>query len=239
MTQGFVALGQPALSAATLTAIELRVAPRAGLAGAAARAGRSLIRPRLSKFIPYIGIAITAAELYDAFVEGYNEAEVDYDKMAREIYDAEDIAVFRGAFTEARTRFLASPVGQTATRNQHKFILIPSQVMPTIAIVDLEGIALHGNVLTWDPAGAPARRRAAISGLGPAGQITLSNGTSVRASWEEYPFAVTIGPRNLNLVPVHVRPVPLRENWVQGGFITAANLTQGFIPGGQVHVYVV
>ena len=47
--------------------------------------------------------------------------------------------------------------------------LIPSVLMPEIARVDAQGMALHGRYLTWSPQGAKARRRAATSGKGPAG----------------------------------------------------------------------
>ena len=235
MTNGAVVLGRPALSASTMTAIQRRVAPRAGLAAAAARAGQSLVRPRWSKFIPYIGLAITAYQGYGAFMAGYNETEVDWEKMEQGLYDAEDLAVFRTGYRETRAAFSGSTAGVEADRARQKVILIPSQAMPMIAVVDLQGIALHGRVLTWDPAGAPARRRAAISGRGPAGPITLADGTTVRGSWEEYPFAVTRGPRPIR---AHTDRVPLIENWIQGGFITAANREQTFIPGDTVHVHI-
>lgn len=59
--------------------------------------------------------------------------------------------------------------------------------------------------------------------------------TMVRGSWEEYPFAATSAAR----AGFVVDRVPLRENWIQGGFIRAAGMVQGFHPGDSVGCYIV
>ena len=155
MTTGFVQLSAPALSTATIARIYERVAPRAGLAGAVRQAGGTLVRPRWYKVIPLFGEAATVISVGSAFISGFNEAEVDWDKLENGIYDASDMAVFRGAFTEAQTRFLTSDAGLEADRSGSKYILIALHVMPYIAAVDAEGIGVFGSVLEWDP---PSRR---------------------------------------------------------------------------------
>ncbi|MGL6110332.1 MAG: NucA/NucB deoxyribonuclease domain-containing protein, partial [Rubrivivax sp.] len=55
--------------------------------------------------------------------------------------------------------------------------------------------------------------------LGAVHLITSVGTTMVRGSWEEYPFAATSAAR----AGFVVDRVPLRENWIQGGFIRAAS----------------
>ena len=104
--------------------------------------------------------------------------------------------------------------------------------MPRIAEVDRIGIEMYGDHLVWDPMGAAPRRRQATAGRPPARTFTTPNGP--RLSWEEYPFAVTRGP----IPGVYVDLAPLRENWIQGGFIRAAAMLQNFQPNTTVRAIV-
>ncbi len=103
--------------------------------------------------------------------------------------------------------------------------------MPMIARVDTIGMAEYGDLLQWDPLNAASRRRAAIASRGRAGQTPDASGALVPGSWEEYPFAAT---RGLARQGSHVDRVPLFENWIQGGFIRAADMAQGFVAGDRI-----
>jgi hypothetical protein len=230
MTTG--ALLRPALSAATIVAIENRmlVGAATAIAGAAAAAAA---RPSIARFIPYAGWALTIGAIAYASYEAYNTREIDWAKLEAESYSADDIAVFMAAFTQARQAFATRADGIEAQRRGQKYILIPSEVMPMIAEVDRRGMAQFGASLRWDPANGPSRRQAALRGRAPAGEVRV--GTSlVRGSWEEYPFASTSAARAGFLVD----RVPLRENWIQGGFIRAASIVQSFRDGDAVTCFI-
>lgn len=230
MTNGVLNLPRTTLSAATVVAIEKRmvIGPTAGMI--ARRAGTALIKPKPTKLIPYIGWAIAIGSALYAGYEAYNSTSINWEKMEAEDYDANDMAVFRMGYTEAARVFALTPAGQAARRAGHKYILIPSEVMPMVAAVDAVGMGTYGNTLTWDPANKATRRYQAIGNLGRAGAIVYTNGNTVRGSWEEYPFASTLAP----LPGAHVDRVPLRENWIQGGFIRAAAVVQRFRPSDTV-----
>ena len=225
--------GVAVLSTATLEAIQGRMVTGLAVEAIAGRVALSVIRPNPLKFIPYIGWAITIGTALYVGYEAYNATQLNYAKMDAETYDAEDLVVFRGAFTQARARFLASAQGLQAQRSNAKYILIPRQAMPTVATVDAIGIGMFGNALTWSPAGAPARRRAAISSKGRAAPFGVFPG-----SWEEYPFAVTTAATAPG-GQAYVDRVPLSENWIQGGFIRAAAIVQSFMSGDKVDCYIV
>jgi len=199
-----------ALTAGTVLAIERRMVMHATVAMVARQAGMALIKPRIYKFIPYIGWAIAIGSTLYAGYEAYKSTVINYNKMENDVYDAQDMAAFRMGYTEANLRFADTSAGVRARSQRRKYILIPAEVMPVIAAVDTIGIERFGNILTWDPAGGPARRAAATSGRGPAGPFAYDNNNVVRGSWEEYPFAATRGPRP----GAYVDRVPLRENWI-------------------------
>src|SRR5258708_6478044 len=167
-------------------------------------------------------------------VRAYKSTEIDWNKLENGIYDAADLAMFRVGFTMARQQFLTTAAGAAAQQAGSKYILIPSEVMPTVAQVDMIGITQFSNSLTWDPAGAKGRRTQAMRGRGTAGPLILPNGTSLRGSWEEYPFAATYAAKP----GAYVDRVPLREQWIQGGFITAAAIVQAFRVNDNVLAYV-
>lgn len=222
------------LSAATVVAIEKRMIIQASAAVIARRAGMALIKPRPYKFIPYIGWAITIGTTLYAGYEAYKSFEINFKKIENEIYDEQDIATFKIGYTEANLHFVDTAAGVRARAEKRKYILIPAEVMPVIAAIDTIGMEQFGNVLTWDPAGGSARRTLAMVGRGLAGAFTYNNGNIVRGSWEEYPFAVTRGP----IPGAYVDRAPLRENWIQGGFIRAAAIVQQFKPGDTIFVYI-
>ena len=213
---------QPVLSAATVAAIERRmlVSAASAVAGAAVAAA---LRPNVARFIPYVGWALTFGTVLYASYEAYNARAIDWTKLETETYTAEALIVFRAAFNEARQECVDSKVGREAEEREEKYILIPAEIMPMIAAVDLRGMAEFGASLRWNPTGKNARRQAAMRGRPPAGPILVGSDL-VRGSWEEYPFASTYAAR----AGAHVERVPLRENWVQGGFIRAASMVQRF-----------
>ncbi|HEY4252158.1 MAG TPA: NucA/NucB deoxyribonuclease domain-containing protein [Roseomonas sp.] len=225
--------GVAVLSTATLNAIQNRMLTGLAAEAIAGRVALSVLRPNPLKFIPYIGWAITIGTLLYVGYEAYNATQLNTAKMEADTYDAEDLAVFRGAFTQARATFLTTAQGLQAQRRNAKYILIPRQAMPTVAAVDTIGIGMFGNALIWSPAGAPARRRAAISSKGRAAPFGNFLG-----SWEEYPFAVTVSATAPG-GQAYVDRVPLSENWIQGGFIRAAAMVQGFVNGDKVDCYIV
>ncbi len=227
-------LSRPVLSAGTVIAIEKRMVIGATTAMIARRATVALVKPRVTKFIPYVGWAIATGTALYAGYEAYNATAINWAKMETETYDEADMAVFRIGYKESENVFLGTDEGAAASRNGWKYILIPSEAMPMIAAVDTVGMEKYGRVLQWDPANKTARRLGATRGLPPAGPIQYMDGTSVRGSWEEYPFAST-----LSQIPgSHVDRAPLRENWIQGGFIRAAAMLQGFKSGDTVHAQI-
>jgi hypothetical protein len=234
-TEGILMSSSGAVFTAPFVAsLEARIATRATAAFIAERVAISLLTPRITKFIPYVGWAIMIGTAAYAGYEAYKSTEIDWGKLENGVYDAQDLTVFRMGFTVAQQRFLATAAGAAAVRNRSKYILIPSEVMPTVAQVDSLGITQFGNSLTWDPAGANQRRYQAVGKRGSAGIIFLANGTRVRGSWEEYPFAVTYAPIPGAVVDL----VPLREQWIQGGFIRAADIVQAFKPSDNVLCYI-
>jgi hypothetical protein len=236
VTEGIALLGRPALSAMTVEAIELRMVTGIAARAIVARAGLALIRPNPLKFIPYAGWAFAIGTALYAGYEAYNATQVNWAKMEAGTYDEGDLAVFRRGFTETARSFLASAAGAAALQSRWKYILIPSEIMPMVAQVDAAGMEIYGNILQWDPAGAGARRGAAMRGRSSAAKVLMADGSYVRGSWEEYPFAVTQAP---GMAGAHVGLVPLRENWIQGGFIRAAAIVQGFAPGDTVRCFIV
>lgn len=234
MTEGILMLPRTVLSASFVESLEARIVIRASASFVAGRVAVSLLTPRLTKFIPYVGWAIMIGTAVYAGYEAYKSTEVDWNKLENGIYDAADLAMFRVGFTMARQQFLTTAAGAAAQQAGSKYILIPSEVMPTVGQVDMIGITQFGNSLTWDPAGAKWRRALAMRGRGTAGPLILPNGTSLRGSWEEYPFAATYAPKP----GAYVDRVPLREQWIQGGFITAAAIVQAFRVNDNVLAYV-
>jgi len=224
MVEGVLNLSGTTLSATLVTLLESRIAPRAVARFIATRAMGALAGSAAGDWVPYVGWAIAIGSVAYAGYEAYNELAINWSKLEHETYDEDDLAVFRMGFTAARQRFIATAKGAEAERSRQKYILIPSEVMPTVAAIDAVGMREYGNVLTWDPAGAAARRRQAIALLGSAGSVSMNDGTRLRGSWEEYPFAVTFAPRPGS----YVARAPLRENWIQGGFIRAAAIVQDF-----------
>lgn len=233
-SEGILMSSGAVFTAPFVTSLEARIATRASVAFIAERVAISLLTPRITKFIPYVGWAIMIGTAAYAGYEAYKSTEIDWSKLENGVYDAQDLAVFRVGFTVAQQRFLATAAGAAAVRARSKYILIPSEVMPTVAQLDAQGITQFGNSLTWDPAGANERRYKAIGNRGSAGFIFLASGARVRGSWEEYPFAVTYAPTPGAVVDV----VPLREQWIQGGFIRAADMVQAFRPSDNVLCYI-
>ena len=236
MVDGVLKLPQAVLTAETVVAVEQRMITDATVSMVARRVGLDLLKPKLTKFIPYVGWGFAiASALYVAY-EVYNSTQVDWAKLEGGRYEPSDLAVFRMGFTQARNAFLATAVGQAMARQRQKYILIPSEVMPAVASVDTQGIMKYTNRLIWDPANKASRRYAATNRLGRAGNFVYQNGQSVRGSWEEYPFAST---RKVSTVAgVHTGAVPLRENWIQGGFIRAAAMVQNFMPNDPVSAFI-
>lgn len=234
MTEAVLRISGNVLSASTVVAIERGLVSRATMAMVARRVGVSLIKPKLYKAIPYVGWAIAIGTTLYAGYEAYNATHINYHKMENDIYDEKDMKAFRRGYTESVRVFAQTSVGAEILRQRTKFILIPAEAMPIIATVDTVGMQQFGNTLTWDPANGPSRRATAISGRGPAGPFAYTNGNTVRGSWEEYPFAVTQGPTP----GTHVDRAPLRENWIQGGFIRAAAIVQAFRPGETVNAFI-
>ena len=233
MTQGIMIQSVPVLSQRTIVSIEHRIAPRPSTLAIARSAAGALLRFRLTKFIPIYGQLSTGNEVWNAVQDAYNSPAIDWEKLENEVYDAEDLNVFKSSFKEIQRYFVEeTEIGVAAARNGQRYILIPSQIMPAIASVDQVGVEIYGNVLYWDPAGASGRRAAVRRGRRPAREHRTPGGP--RLSWEEYPFAVTRGPRP----GVHVDLVPIVENWTQGGFIRAADAIQGFLPNDAIHVFI-
>ena len=234
MTEGVLSLSTPVLSAATVTALESRMLVGATVGYAARQASIALAKPKPTKLIPYVGWAIAIGSALYAGYEAYNSQVIAWDKMIDGVYDTEDMTVFRKGYSETVRAFTTTIIGRQIISSKKKFILIPREVMPIIASVDAYGMGIYGNTLTWDPANKTIRRRDALSGLKAAGNFVYVNGDTVRGSWEEYPFASTRGPRPGS----HVDRVPLRENWIQGGFIRAASMVQFFKHGDSVLVFI-
>ncbi len=234
MVEGVLNLSGTVFSASWVTLLESRIATRTVARFIATRAMGALARSAAGDWVPYVGWAIAIGSVAYAGYEAYNELAINWSKLENETYDEDDLAVFRMGFTAARQRFIATEKGAEAERSRQKYILIPSEVMPTVAAIDAVGIGQYGNILTWDPAGAAARRRQAITKLGAAGMVSMSDGTRLRGSWEEYPFAVTLAPRPGSWVD----RAPLRENWIQGGFIRAAAIVQDFHPNDILLCYI-
>lgn len=234
MTEGVVGFSGSALSPATVSAIERRMVIGPTAVIVARRAAVALVKPKVTKVIPYVGWAIAIGSAVYAGYEAYKATEVQWAKMEAETYDEADMAVFRIGYTEASRVFERTADGLEAAQNGWKFILIPSEVMPMVAAVDAVGMATYGNVLQWDPANKAARRYKATRGLPPAGPIAYQDGSTLRGSWEEYPFASTWS----SIPGAHIDRVPLRENWIQGGFIRAAASVQGFEAGETVRTFI-
>lgn len=78
----------------------------------ARKVGMELLKPKTSKFIPYVGwgLAIGSA-LYVAY-EAYNATHMNWAKLDGGIYEEEDLVVFRKGFTHARSVFWARPLGK-------------------------------------------------------------------------------------------------------------------------------
>src|SRR5260370_8475511 len=151
MTEGILMLPGTVLSASFVASLEARIVVRASAGFIAARVGASLLTPRLTKFIPYVGWAIMIGTAVYAGYEAYKSTEIDWNKLENGIYDAADLAMFRVGFTMARQQFLATAAGAAAQQAGSKYILIPSQVMPTVAQNDITGITQSTTSLTWEP----------------------------------------------------------------------------------------
>ncbi len=126
--------------------------------------------------------------------EAYKSTEIDWNKLENGIYDAADLAMFRVGFTMARQQFLATAAGAAAQQAGSKYILIPSEVMPTVAQVDMIGITQFSNSLTWEP----DRREGA-------------SGARVAWAWDRrppYPAQRNIVARKLGRISVcgYIRP---------------------------------
>ena len=234
MTEGILMLPGAVLSASFVESLEARIVVRASAGFIAARVGASLLTPRLTKFIPYVGWAIMIGTAVYAGYEAYKSTEIDWNKLENGIYDAADLAMFRVGFTMARQQFLATAAGAAAQQAGSKYILIPSEVMPTVAQVDMIGITQFSNSLTWEPDRREGASGARVAWAWDRRPLILPNGTSLRGSWEEYPFAATYAAKP----GAYVDRVPLREQWIQGGFITAAAIVQAFRVNDSVLAYV-
>src|SRR5260370_25413652 len=162
MTEGILTLPRTVLSASFVESLEPRVVIRASAVFIAARVGVSLLTPQLTKFIPYVGWAIMIGTAVYAGYEAYKSTEIDWNKLENGIYDAADLAMFRVGFTMARQQFLATAAGAAAQQARAKYILIPSDRIPTVAQVDMIGITQFSNSLTLDPASPNGRRAQAI-----------------------------------------------------------------------------
>lgn len=83
------------------------------------------------------------------------KAELDISRMRMNIlngtWDVEDMAVFRKIFQTLEAQFLGTDDGRLAEKQGQKYILIPKQIMPMIAQVDLVGIGKFGNQLVYAP----------------------------------------------------------------------------------------
>jgi hypothetical protein len=129
MTEGILMLPGTVLSASFVTSLEARIVVRASAGFIAARVGASLLTPRLTKFIPYVGWAIMIGTAVYAGYEAYKSTEIDWNKLENGIYDAADLAMFRVGFTMARQQFLTTAAGAAAQQAGSKYILIPSNVL--------------------------------------------------------------------------------------------------------------
>ena len=209
-----------------------RMAVRMGFWGAAKVVALRAARPHPAW--------IAAGAIWAVYELATAEAELDVNRMQNnirdDVWDAEDMAVFLRIFKQAENGFLVTARGRNAKSRGEKYILIPSQIMPMIAQVDLIGMQRFGNQLVYDRAGRRVRRRAATAGRGFVGPMNLGAGVIVPGSWEEYPFAVTYAPGRPG---AHVGRVPLSENWSQGGLIAAAKYYQFIRDGETVGAYVV
>src|SRR5258706_8963190 len=125
MTEGILRLPGTILSASFVTSLEARIATRASATFIATRVAASLLTPRLTKFIPYVGWAITIGSAIYAGYEAYNSTEIDWNKLENGIYDGADLAVFRMGFTQARGRLLLTAAGIAGTHARSKYILMP------------------------------------------------------------------------------------------------------------------
>lgn len=182
MTEGVLKLSRPVLSATTVIAIEKRMVIGPTATMIARRAAVALVKPRVTKFIPYVGWAIAIGSALYAGYEAYNDTAINWAKMEAGNYDKVDMVVFRMGYKEAEEVFFGTKEGDAARQNKWKYILIPSEAMPMIAAVDTIGMQQYGQVLQWDPANNTVRRQRAIRGLPPAGPIQYLGGTSVRGS---------------------------------------------------------
>ncbi len=145
-------------------------------------------------------------------------------------YTASEIAVFRSMHGDMKDRMIGAGLLSITAANNQKLILIPEAIIPHVAAVDEDGIRNAGSVLTWNSSRSNnrANRRDALRGLGSAG---------VGMSWEEYPFASTL--EGGNSAGLTVGPVPIYENWVQGGLISGACAIQLCKQGDRIHVVIV
>ena len=71
MTEGILMLPGTVLSASFVASLEARIVVRASAGFIAARVGASLLTPRLTKFIPYVGWAIMIGTAVYAGYEAY------------------------------------------------------------------------------------------------------------------------------------------------------------------------
>lgn len=209
-----------------------RMAVRMGVWGAAKVIALRAARPHPAW--------IAAGAIWAVYELATAEPEIDVSRMQgnmlNDLWEEEDMSVFRRIFLSSQAYFLGTANGQQAEESNQKYILIPSQIMPMVAQVDALGIGRFGNQLIYDRAGRHTRRRAATAGKGPAGLMTLRSGVVVPGSWEEYPFAVTYAQGQPG---AQIGRVPLTENWSQGGLIAAAKYYQSITDGETVGAYVV
>jgi hypothetical protein len=171
--------------------------------------------------------ALTGAGAYLS-TNRYNLPSPNKTDLVNRTYSGDSNTLLREGYSAAVTKFRATAKGQELLRNNMKFILIPSSVMPNIARVDAEGQKKYGSILTWAPEAAKSNR----SAIRPDVSTLRGPGFSI----EEYPYASTRegGDRSR----VHLGTVPSVENWIQGGFIRAASMLQNFEPGDRIEVVI-
>jgi RHS repeat-associated protein len=164
------------------------------------------------------GAAVSAFELGSYAVQrAVAEAEIAVGAIQRSLHDL---------IEEAKERVQATY--RTVTRAvSPKVVPIPAAIIPAVADHVAAAQLSHPIQLTrTDRAQARINRRNALRYHTRAGTLQ---------SLDEYPFASSLQGG----FGASVRPVPLRENRVQGGIIAASYVLQGITPGVDFFVVVI
>lgn len=163
-----------------------------------------------------------AGELYDittaAAGEAMAEAELAIQSLYFSIYDA---------ITKAQAQVKAQAQSLRKKLEDIKVVPISATAMPKIAAhiaaAQLSGYPMELNRTT--PEQAALNRAAALAGLPSVSPL----------SWDEYPFASSVQGG----VGASVAPVPVMEQWIQGGTIAASYSAEGINVGDPYWVVVI